>query len=201
MAGITQLEAVNLALTSAGATPITSLENNQPDVLSIKTLLEATRRQIQARGWWFNRESGIVLSPDQQGHVIVPANTLHVDSTTRSDAFVLRGTKLYDRQNHTFVIGASVTIDTIILLGFDDLPYNAQNAIQFKSAMRFVGGDDGDAQEFQRLKIEYDEAFAELKRENLRANDHTIRSNPMVARVMHRRTNRTTTRFGGAAGQ
>ncbi len=198
MAGITELDAINLALTAAGATVVTTVDNNQPDVLSIRSLLTATSRQIQRRGWWFNREIGIVLAPDAQGHVVVPANTLHVDSVDHREHFVLRGSKLYDRENHTQVIGESVEIDTIILLPFTDLPFSAQDAIQFKTAMRFVGGDDGDEQEWRRLKVEFEEAFAELKREHLRANNFTVRTNPMVARVMHRRTNRLTTRFGGA---
>ncbi len=198
-AQITELEAVNLGLVSAGATPVTSIDNTQPDVLSLKQLLTASSRTLQKRGWWFNREYAVVLAPDPQGRIVVPQNALVVDSTDRTDDFTVRGTFFYDRANSTLAISRSVTVDMISFLNWDELPFHAQEVIQYQAAMRFVGGDDGDADEFVRLRNEYDNAVAELKRVDLLAEDITVRSNLTVSRVMGRRTNRITTRFGGAA--
>jgi hypothetical protein len=199
LALISELEAVNVGLAAAGATPITTFENNQPDVLAMRALLISSSKQLQARGWWFNREYKIELAPDAQGRVIVPQNALFIDSIDPADDFTVRGTFLYDRDNTTNIINRSITVDSITFLVWEDLPFNAQDAIQYQAAARFVGGDDGDADEFNRLTREFDRSLAELKRTNLRAEDLTVRTNLTVSRVMARRRNRITTRFGGAA--
>lgn len=196
--GISRLAALNVGLVAAGGTPVSSI-NNQPDVQSLDLLLDSTSEEIQARGWWFNREYNITLAPDAQGRIIIPQNAITVDSIDTSDKLVPRGQFLYDRENTTFNIGRSITIDTTTLLEWDDLPYHAQAAIQYQAAMTFVGSDDGDNDEFARLRLKFDTAFAELKRINLRSEDISVRSNNTVSRVMSRRRNRVTTRFGGAA--
>lgn len=197
---ITELAAVNVGLAASGATPVTSLDNNnQPDVLALKALLVATSEEIQNRGWWFNREYEMILAPDQQGRVIIPQNILQIDPVNPADDLVTRGQFLYDRSNTTNVISKSVTVDTITYLEWDELPFAAQSAIQYQAAMTYVGGDDGDADEFNRLRLKFDTAFAELKRANLRAEDVSVRTNRTVSRVMARRRNRVSTRFGGAA--
>jgi hypothetical protein len=199
LALISELEAVNVGLAAAGATPITTFENNQPDVLSMRALLISNSKELQARGWWFNREYTISLAPDAQGRVIVPQNALSVDSVDPSDNFTVRGAFLYDRDNATTVISRSIVIDSITFLVWEELPFIAQNAIQYQAALDFVGGDDGDADEVIRLEAKFNKAFAELKRHNLRNEDITVRTNLTVSRVMARRRNRVTTRFGGAA--
>jgi hypothetical protein len=199
LALISELEAVNVGLAAAGATPITTFENNQPDVLSMRALLISNSKELQARGWWFNREYTISLAPDAQGRVVVPQNALSVDSVDPADNFTVRGTFLYDRDNATNVISRSIVIDSITFLVWEELPFIAQNAIQYTAALDFVGGDDGDADEVIRLEAKFNRAFAELKRHNLRNEDITVRTNLTVSRVMARRRNRVTTRFGGAA--
>jgi hypothetical protein len=131
--------------------------------------------------------------------VVVPQNALSVDSIDPNDNFTVRGAFLYDRDNATNVIDRSITIDSITFLVWEELPFNAQNAIQYQAALDFVGGDDGDADEVVRLTNKFDKAFAELKRHNLRNEDISVRTNRTVGRVMARRRNRVTTRFGGAA--
>lgn len=195
---ITELEAVNVAVASAGNTPVTSIESTRPDVIAIRALLTSTSREIQSEGWWFNREYNITLSPDQQGRVVTPQNALNIDPIDTSLPYVSRGSYLYDRENATFTIGKSVDVDVISYLVWEELPFNAQVAIQYEAAKRYVGGDDGDADEFLRLQREADLAFARLKKQHLRNEDESIRRNPIVARVMYRRTGRITTRFGGA---
>lgn len=196
---ITKLAAVNIGLVAAGGTPVSSLESTQPDVQSLALLIDSTSEEIQARGWWFNREYNITLAPDAQGRIIIPQNALSTDPIDTSDQFVVRGQFFYDRANTTYNIGRSITVDTTTFLDWDDLPYHAQSAIQYQTAMTFVGSDDGDNDEFARLRLKFDTAFAELKRINLRSEDISVRSNNTVARVMSRRRNRVTTRFGGAA--
>lgn len=195
---ISELDAVNVAIAASGATPVTTIESTRPDVIAVRALLTSVSKEIQARGWWFNREYNITLSPDVQGRIVTPQNAIAVDPIDPVNNFVQRGAYLYDRENATFVISRTVKVDVISYLLWEELPLNAQLAIQYKAAQNFVGGNDGDADEFVRLRNEADLSFAELKRVDLRNTDLTARANPMVARVMTRRTNRVTTRFGGA---
>lgn len=195
---ITELTAVNVAIAASGATPVSSIESTRPDVIAIVALLDSVSREIQADGWWFNREYNITLSPDAQGRIITPQNAISVDPVDTSLTYVQRGQYLYDRTLATFNIGKSVQVDVITYLAWDELPYPAQVAIQYKAAQNFVGGNDGDTDEFVRMRNEADLAMAKLRKADLRNEDETVRRNPMVARIMGRRTNRVTTRFGGA---
>lgn len=195
---ITELEAVNVAIASSGATPVTSIESTRPDVIAVRALLTSVSKELQAPGWWFNREYRIVLSPDAQGRIITPQNAIAVDPTDTSLLYVQRGQFLYDRETSSFNIGKTVEVDTILYLVWEELPFPMQIAIQYEAAKRYVGGNDGDADEYLRLREEADKAFAELKRHHLRNEDETVRRNPMVARIMYRRSGRITTRFGGA---
>jgi hypothetical protein len=185
MAGIDELQAVNFALTVGGGTRVTTIDSTRPDVLGIRILLDEARRNLLVTGWWFNREYDLVLAPDPQGRILLPQNMLAVDSTDRIQQFVQRGN-----------IGESVTIDSIILLPFSDCPYTAQRVIQFEATMLYVGGEDGDDREFVKMERRFNLATAELKREHLRASDITVRSNPMITRIMGRRLARNTSRFG-----
>ena len=61
---MTELEAVNAMLLSIGQAPVNTLEvAGIKDVSFARLMLHNTNRQVQSRGWWFNRELGYELTP------------------------------------------------------------------------------------------------------------------------------------------
>lgn len=189
MTPTTKLEAVNIMLASIGETPVNSLTSGLVDAELAETILEAVDRDTQSQGWHFNTEIDFPIAPTLiAGEIILPNNCLRVD-TSGVDAgqdLVMRGTKLYDRKNHTFKIGKAVKLEMVIMLKFEELPEAARRYITLKSARMFqdrvVGSTD--IHGFQ----ERDEVFAlvELKDAEGQTGDHNIFDNYGVTRILDR---------------
>lgn len=145
----TELEAVNEMLRSIGASPVNSLTGPLPaDADSAHRLLRLTTRELCIRGWVFNTEKAVELSPNGAGEIALPDNTLRVD-TVACDAktdVTYRAGKLYDRREHTFVFDRSVTVDLTVLIPFVDLPENARWFITVRAARKLQSGSMGSAQ-------------------------------------------------------
>ena len=138
---LTKLDAVNLMLIAVNKqmatsldTPLYSIDRDQ----AVKALID-TSREVQSDGWWFNEEFDVELAySPSTGHVSIPLNTasLRLVGISRYKRLVQRGTKLYDRVNHTFNIGEAVHADIVFVLDFEDLPQAAKWYITVKAARR-----------------------------------------------------------------
>ena len=51
---LTELDAINLMLSSIGSDPVSDLDETDVDVANAKRILEDTSRNIQRQGWDFN---------------------------------------------------------------------------------------------------------------------------------------------------
>ena len=148
----TKLEAVNVMLSTIGEAAVNSLSSGLVDAETAETILDNVSRSVQTAGWSFNEEVGYTLSPDSNGHLNLPANCVRADlsqseSKYRSSTFdyVQRGTKLYDKINHTYNIGEPVKVDMIVLLDIEELPEAARRFITIRASRvfqeRVVGSD------------------------------------------------------------
>ena len=150
----TELDAVNQILSSVGQAPVTTLDQQNPEVaIALNTLREANK-QVQAEGWTFNTEHHYELTGDANTFEITyPTNALQID-TTRSQHFddydpVRRGGKLYDRHKHTFLwknedgTAKTIQVDVIWYFNFTEVPIAVQNYITSRacvmSALKMVG--------------------------------------------------------------
>lgn len=146
----TELEAINLMLSVIGEAPVNNAEDNGViDAVIARQILNDTSREVQSRGWHWNTDKGLELSPTYPlpGELLLPANTLQVD-TVYPDAgidAVQRGNKLWDRRNHTYRFDRPVRIDLIRFLDFEELPQAARTYITVRAARifqdRVVGSD------------------------------------------------------------
>ena len=136
----TELDAVNQILSSVGQAPVTTLDQQNPEVaIALNTLREANK-QVQAEGWTFNTEHHYELTGDANTFEITyPTNALQID-TTRSQHFddydpVRRGGKLYDRHKHTFLwknedgTAKTIQVDVIWYFNFTEVPVAVLNYI------------------------------------------------------------------------
>ena len=144
-------------------------------------------------GWHFNKEFNKSYAQDTSGEIILGSDVLRADSTLEANGkdLVQRGSKMYDRKNHTFNIGASVNLDVVVELDFDDLPEVAKRFITLRSTRifqdRIVGSNT--LHEFQREDEE--RALYELKQFDQSASDNNIFDNYDVFSIIDRQGRRT----------
>lgn len=143
----TELEAVNLMLAAIGESPVNTVaDNGVVDAVMARARLRATSRAVQARGWHWNTDKALVLARSYpEGEVLVPANTLKVDTVGESKDVdvVLRGKRLYDRRRHTFSFDTNLTVDLVTMLPFEELPETARQYITVSAVRQFQEGRVG----------------------------------------------------------
>lgn len=174
----TELEAVNEALSSIGESPVNSLESGMDDANLALQFLRSVSRDVQSIGWYFNTEQGFRLSPDEQGHVPVPENTLRLDSN-RND-YMLRSGKLYDSVNHTFKINKTVSVDLVLGLQFSDLPETARRYIALKTCRVFQQRTVGSQSLAQSLNADEQTAWVALRTDAINAANVNMFDNPFI---------------------
>jgi hypothetical protein len=145
---LTELEAVNVMLATTADSPISTLEDNQIiDASLARNTLRAVLVEVQSQGLSFNTESNYVIAPDQNGFILLPKNTLKVD-TDGADAStdaVQRGTRLYNKDDHTYIWTKPVSVEITFGLLFEELPPVVANYCVIKAARKYQDqyfGDD-----------------------------------------------------------
>lgn len=139
---LTELDAVNLMLAAIGESPVNTVDDTGlVDAVIARNTLRNVSRQVQNRGWHFNTVDKMTLSPASPlpGEIAVPVNTLKCrayDADYDKDV-VLRGTKLFDRENNTNLFTAAIICQVVALLDFTDLPSPARDYIAMAAAKRF----------------------------------------------------------------
>ena len=144
----TELEAVNTMLNTIGEAPVNTLVNmTSVDALAALSVLQNVNRGVQVEGWFFNSEYDYPLVPDLDGNLPLPTNLMSVDSTNESSSYDLiqRGSRAYDRKNHTYTFTETVKCDLILLLAFEEIPEAARNYITLRASRilqdRLLGSD------------------------------------------------------------
>ncbi|MBA58509.1 MAG: phage tail protein [Gammaproteobacteria bacterium] len=188
----TELEAVNTIISTIGEAPVSTLENNSlEDVTAAKNILDETVVDVQSTGWNFNREYNFKINPDTDGNVNIPANAVYADSSNRGNTadkdVVIRGTKLYDRENQTFTFTDAQYVDLILILPWDDLPQPARRLITIKAARRFQNRVFGSDSLNGFTQIDETEALVQLEQSDSRSEDaNMLTGNWGVYRVLRR---------------
>jgi len=143
---VTELEAVNFMLESIGELPVNTLDT--PGVteasLAYSNLID-TSRNFQARGWHFNTEQDYPLALNESYQVPVPTNTLKLETMDRTLQVIQRGTKLYDKKNHTYTFTTAPLVEISFFLSFDELPQAVRHyvtVVASRSFQRSVIGSD-----------------------------------------------------------
>lgn len=188
----TRLDILNSMLAVNSEAPVSSTGSNDPSAIQANNLLSRIDRKVQARGWYFNTED-MTLSPNLTGEVICPANALSVDPVDTRSQYVKRGTRLYDRENNTYVIDADVKCTVILLLDIEDLPELAASYIETKAMKEHYRNEDGDAQKVRDLKEDEAEAYAFLQREQLANEDVNIRRSQLGLKLLQNTRGSSTT--------
>lgn len=187
----TELEAVNLMLSVIGESPLSSLTDvGLVDAVLARQVLSEVSRTVQSTGWHFNTETDYPLTPELfTGFIQVPLNCLKVDTTgvDRDVDVVHRGTRLYDRTNHTYAFTKSLKATLVLVLPFDELPETARYYIAVRAARVFQARTVGSDTLYQfSAKDEQDARLAFKKAEGNTADHNILTGSVSVSRILRR---------------
>lgn len=138
-APLTELEAVNIMLAVIDEQPVSSIPTKgvSEPVMAQNTLMR-TSRMVQSMGPRCCVESDYKLHPETPSKLIrVPKNTLNIEVEDYTKDIVLRGTKLYDRKNHTYEFDKPLPVSITFFLKYDELPEHVRYYIAISAARKF----------------------------------------------------------------
>jgi len=193
MAGTSKLDAVNTMLSAIGEAPVSSLSSGLVEAEIAESILNTIDREVQSMGWHFNTELNKSFAKTVEGEIILPTNILRADATLKANApnLVQRGLKMYDRVNHTFVIGVTVALDIVIQLIFDDLPEVAKRYIILRATRIFQDRVVGSNTLHTFQEKDEEQALVQLKDFDKAADDHNIFDNYDTFSIIDRQGRRT----------
>lgn len=182
---MTELEAVNVLLTTIGEAPVNTLSGNQvTDVTIAKQVLNEVSREVQSQGWHFNTEPKVKLSPNISNEILIPADTSRIDSNEYN--VVIREGKLFDLDERSFSFDNAIEVDIVFYRDFEVLPDTAKKYITTR-ASRIYSDRMINSETIHRM-IAKDEqaALIDLKEFEGDTGDYNMMDSYSVARVMNR---------------
>lgn len=175
-----------------GESPISSLSAGAAvaDAVTAQSTLSEVNRAVQSKGWHFNTDKSITLTPAAfTNEITLPTNCIRVDTVDedRDLDVAQRGTRLYDRKNHTYEFEDSVKVDMVILLPFTDLPESARHYITVRSARVFQARTVGSDALYQFSREDEQDALIGLKKaEGITGDYNILTGNYSVMRAIQR---------------
>lgn len=185
---MTALEAVNLMLLSIGKSPVNTLTvAGVNDVSFAQSILFNVTREIQHRGWWWNRERHYpVVGTIVSGALTFqrPDSVIDWTPSDRGRPLVERYNSatstlcMYDLHHHTFDLSkyleqdGNIHFDVIWNFPFENIPQAARSAICRRAGREFQVGAVGSQIIYQFSKEMELDAMAELERSET-LNSHT----------------------------
>jgi hypothetical protein len=140
----TLLDAVNVLLANIGEQPVNTIDDPQlvEAAVAERTILEL-HKEAQTKGWSWNSEQGYAFLKDVgSGEIPIPASVTRFapDPFEWAGRFVLRGQRVYDRQERSFVMPTSmtqITADIVSLLPWDQCPEVFNRWVTIRAARVF----------------------------------------------------------------
>lgn len=189
----TELEAVNIMLSTIGEAPVNNLQSGLVDAETAETILKNVSRDVQSHGWNFNSEPDYTVAADSSGNVILPTEIVRADlanSETKyrssKNEYIQRGNKMYDKVNHTFNIGKALKLDVVVLLSFDLLPEIARRYIAIKASRIFQERVVGSVELSQMNRNDEQQAWFALQEMEGDNGDYNIFDDYSTASVLNR---------------
>jgi hypothetical protein len=186
---MTTLDAVNMCLFAIGEAPVNRVEGSGlvDAAVALRTVVNVSR-EVQKNGWHWNTEIRLPLTPDVDGNLKLPANTLKVDTVGDDEGADLtqRGTRLYDRVNHTYAFTRSYTVDLVVMLDFEEIPEAARNYIALRAARRFQQNAVGSTELAGFHAQDELRALVDLQNAEAENGDYNMMNGWAVARVLNR---------------
>lgn len=181
----TLLDAVNVCLENIGEQPVDNLDNEQIQDARIaeRTILEI-HKEGQTKGWSWNTEYAYPFQRNSQTGEIETADNVVQFSVNRyqyNGRYQLRGTKVYDLLNRSFIHPKEVSelkADVIFLLAWDEVPEAYNRWVTIRAARIFSDRTLGSEALFKYTAKDEADAQAELERVELQQEAPNMLSGP-----------------------
>jgi len=159
-----------------GNPPVSSLDDEilPPDVESCKLRLEEEVSTLLKKGYWFNTEYAVTLSPDETTKEIILGADVLLVTTRFTGQYIQRGTKMYDAGCNTYQFEDSIVADLVIDLEWDLLPFTVQDAAMHLAAVKICKVDLEDSRKAADLQLDANKALIALGTDELDVRQHNI---------------------------
>lgn len=185
-----ELDAVNVMLTSIGESPINTLGSGLQEAEIAEVVLDNVSRDVQSTGWHFNTEIRYNLARNSSNEITLPTNAIKVDKTNILREYdmdvVERGRKLYDRIGNKYTFDNDIEVNMVVLLPFEELPETARRYITLKSARVYQQRMIGSETLSRQLMMDEQQAFLALREAEAEASDYNIFDNYDTYRALDR---------------
>ena len=186
---MTELEAVNVLLTTIGETPVNTLTGHLvTDVTVAQQVLNEVSREVQSEGWHFNTEQGVKLTPNSSKEIVVPPDVSRIDA--KYVDVTIRGGKLFNLTERTFKFDNQLEVDIVYYQDFVELPDQAKRYITVRAARIYSDRMINSETIHQMTLRDEQKALITLKEFEGDVGDYSMMDNYSVARVMNRGFNR-----------
>ena len=182
---MTELEAVNILLTTIGEAPVNTLTGNQvTDVTIANQVINEGSREVQSMGWHFNTEYNVPLTPDISNQIPSPANVARIDS--KDYDIVIRENKLFNLLDRTYTFNSKILADIVYFQDFLVLPEIAKKYITARAARIYADRMINSSTINQMTSRDEEKALMDLKAYEGDTADYNMMDNYSVARVLNR---------------
>lgn len=182
----TKLEAINIILSSIGSDPVNSLEDeNDVDIANASEMLDRASRDIQRKGWDFNKGT-YTLYPDVNTHKIRWDNNIIKFKSTDGKSYAKRGDYLKNMTDDTLEFDKEVKLEVTMALDFDDLPDCFRTYIAARVALDFQQKYFGDTAVSSDLQFNMQEAYADIVQYDMDMGEYNMLQLTNVAEVLQR---------------
>lgn len=185
----TKIQAINTMLSTVGEPPINSLAAQRADALIAQNILDEVSREVLTYGWQFNTDEGIYLTPDSNtGFIYVPDTVVRVDMDRNELEYdiVVRGNRLYNRKNNSYVFSGQIKVVQIYLMDFDEMPETAKRYVTIRAARIFQDRMVGSEKHHAFTLRDEVAALATMNEYENEVGDYTIFDSPDVMRTFIR---------------
>ena len=189
----TELEAVNVILSTIGEAPLNSLSGSLPvDGTVAKNVLSEVAREVQSAGWHFNTHYKATLTRDTNNKIPVGTNVVRVELdpnlVSKADYdLVQRDGFLFNMAKNTDIFDRNFEdVTQVLLLAFNEIPEQAKRYITIRSARVFHDRTLG-ANTLHKFSSE-DEArsLSVMKQAEMATGDNTIFDSDLQNYIVNR---------------
>ena len=181
----TELEAVNVILSTIGEAPLNSLSGSLPvDGTVAKNVLSEISREVQSAGWHFNTHYKATLTRDTNNKIPVGTNVVRVELdpnlVSKADYdLVQRDGFLFNMAKNTDIFDRNFEdVTQVLLLPFTEIPEQAKRYITIRSARVFHDRTLGANTLHKFSQEDEKQALSILRNAEARTGDFTIFDTP-----------------------
>ena len=187
MSRLSRLSATNRILTGSGLTPVATLTGPgvSPDALTAANFLDEAYNDLIFHDWKFNTLVDQTLEADGvTGEVSLPTGTQYVefsDELEYSHRPVIRGDRVFDRVNDTYVFGKDLPVRKLVEdVPFEDAPLQFQLYVVKVAENNFVGTHLGEQGAVRHTQESLMMEFRKLNKYRVKIKNSPLMNVPSV---------------------